>query len=59
MLALQNRISYEDNQPFIGRQVKILVEAPASEPASTKNTATATTCRTHRSRSTSTARCNW
>ncbi len=26
LLAVQNRISYEDNQPFIGRQVTILVE---------------------------------
>jgi tRNA-2-methylthio-N6-dimethylallyladenosine synthase len=26
LLAVQNRISYEDNQPFLGRQVKILVE---------------------------------
>jgi len=26
LLALQNQISEEDNQPFIGRQVKILVE---------------------------------
>ena len=29
MLALQNRISYEDNQPFLGRQVEVLVEGPS------------------------------
>ena len=29
LLAVQNRISYEDNQPFIGRTVEILVEGPS------------------------------
>ncbi len=29
LLAIQNAISEEDNQPFIGRQVEILVEGPS------------------------------
>ena len=29
LLAVQNRISYEDNQAFLGRVVEILVEGPS------------------------------
>ncbi len=29
LLAVQNQISEEDNQPFIGRQVEVLVEGPS------------------------------
>jgi tRNA-2-methylthio-N6-dimethylallyladenosine synthase len=29
LLAIQNRISEEDNQPFIGREVEVLVEGPS------------------------------
>ncbi|MCH9023479.1 MAG: TRAM domain-containing protein, partial [Planctomycetes bacterium] len=29
---LQNRISYEDNQRYIGQTVKILVEGPSKKP---------------------------
>jgi len=29
LLTVQNRISYEDNQPFLGRTVEILVEGPS------------------------------
>ncbi|MCA9105639.1 MAG: tRNA (N6-isopentenyl adenosine(37)-C2)-methylthiotransferase MiaB [Planctomycetales bacterium] len=29
LLAVQNRISEEDNQPFLGRKVRILVEGPS------------------------------
>jgi len=29
LLAVQNRISFEDNQPFIGRAVEVLVEGPS------------------------------
>jgi tRNA-2-methylthio-N6-dimethylallyladenosine synthase len=29
LLAIQNAISEEDNQPFIGRQVEVLVEGPS------------------------------
>ena len=33
LLAIQNRISEEDNQPFVGRQVEILVEGPSKKAA--------------------------
>jgi len=33
LLAIQNRISEEDNQPFIGREVEILVEGPSKRAA--------------------------
>ena len=33
LLAIQNRISEEDNQPFIGREVEILVEGPSKASA--------------------------
>ncbi len=29
LLAIQNAISEEDNQPFVGRQVEVLVEGPS------------------------------
>jgi tRNA-2-methylthio-N6-dimethylallyladenosine synthase len=29
LLAVQNRISFEDNQPFIGRAVEVLAEGPS------------------------------
>jgi tRNA-2-methylthio-N6-dimethylallyladenosine synthase len=29
LLAIQNEISEEDNQPFVGRQVEVLVEGPS------------------------------
>ncbi len=33
LLAIQNAISEEDNQPFIGREVEILVEGPSKRAA--------------------------
>ena len=35
LLAIQNAISLEDNQPFLGRQVEILVEGPSKTARST------------------------
>ena len=39
LLAMQNEISEADNQPFIGRQVEVLVEGPskAAEKGETNN----------------------
>ena len=40
LLAIQNAISEEDNQPFIGRQVEVLVEGPSkSRSAARRRTA--------------------
>ncbi|MEN1679315.1 MAG: tRNA (N6-isopentenyl adenosine(37)-C2)-methylthiotransferase MiaB [Planctomycetota bacterium] len=33
LLALQNQISEEDNQPFIGKRVEVLVEGPSKKAA--------------------------
>jgi tRNA-2-methylthio-N6-dimethylallyladenosine synthase len=33
LLALQNQISEEDNEPFLGRQVEVLVEGPSKADA--------------------------
>ena len=39
LLAVQNAISLEDNQPFFGRTVEVLVEGPSKVAASNRPTA--------------------